>query len=214
MSHSCLKLTLVTNQNKTPVSNYLEFIKACAEAGVTAVQLRDKQSSYQDCLAFGQALKDILTPFSIPLIINDNIDLAIALDAEGVHLGQTDGCPITARQRLGSQKIIGISIDSVENLLTANQLPIDYVGVGAIFPTNNKNNVATLWGLEGLSHLSSISKHPIIAIGGINESNAEDVMCSGAQGIAVIGAIHDSVCPTDTVKKLRATIDHQGLNHE
>ncbi len=214
MSHSFLKITLVTNQNKTPLSDYLALIKTCAEAGVTAVQLRDKQSSYQDCLAFGKALKTVLAPFSIPLIINDNIDLAIELDADGVHLGQTDGCPITARQRLGSQKIIGISIDSIENLLIANQLPIDYVGIGAIFPTYNKNNVATVWGLEGLSHLSSISKHPIIAIGGINESNAEDVMRSGAHGIAVIGAIHDSVCPTDTVKKLLLKIDHQGSRHE
>ena len=209
MNHSFFKLTLVTNQKKTPVSDYLAFIKTCAEAGITAVQLRDKQLSYQDCLAFGKALKAVLAPFSIPLIINDNIDLAVELDADGIHLGQTDGCLIAARERLGSQKIIGISIDSIENLLTANQLPIDYVGVGAIFPTYNKSNVTTVWGIDGLSKLSSISKHPIIAIGGINESNAEDVMRSGAHGIAVIGAVHDSACPTGTMRSLRSTIYNQ-----
>lgn len=214
MNHSCLKLTLVTHQNQTPINDYLGFIKVCARAGITAVQLRDKQSSFEDCLALGQALKEILAPFSIPLIINDNIDLTIALDADGIHLGQSDGCPIKARQRLGTNKIIGISIDSIENLLTANQLPIDYVGIGAIFTTQSKSNVKTIWGLDGLSHLSSLSQHPIIAIGGINEINAEHVMRAGADGIAVIGAIHDSVCPADTVKKLLLNIDHRGLTHE
>ena len=208
MNHAFLRLTLVTNQQTTPLNDYVQFIHLCAKAGITAVQLRDKTSSFQECLAFGHALKTILASFSIPLIINDNIDLAVALDADGVHLGQTDGCPIEARHRLGSQKIIGVSIDSMDNLFAANEQPIDYVGIGAIFPTDNKPNVSTIWGLEGLSHLSSLSKHPVIAIGGINESNAEGVMRSGADGIAVIGAIHDSHCPTETVRTLHSTTHH------
>lgn len=214
MTHSVLTLTLVTHQNNLPNQDYLAFIRTCAEAGITAVQFRDKRASYQDSLTFGKALKAMLAPFSIPLIINDNVELALELDADGVHLGQTDGCPIAARQRLGSKKIIGISIDSEENLLTANQLPVDYVGIGAIFPTQSKNNVKTVWGIDGLRHLSSLSKHPVIAIGGINESNGEAVMRSGAHGIAVIGAIHDAASPSHAVSTLRSIVDMQGSNHE
>lgn len=214
MHHSFLKLTLVTNTSNSKISDYLAFIQTCAKAGVTAVQLRDKQSSYQDCLSFGKALKALLTPFSIPLIVNDNVELAVELDAEGVHLGQSDGCPIAARRRLGSKKIIGVSVDSIENLLTANQLPINYVGVGAIFPTDNKKNVTTVWGLDGLSKASSLCNKPIVAIGGIHEANAKGVMHSGAQGIAVIGAVHHSDCPARTVRTLRSIIDNQGQYHE
>ena len=204
------KLTLITNRSNIALADYLLFIEQCAQAGITALQLREKNASFSTLKAFGKALKAILRPFNVPLIINDNIDLAIELDAEGVHLGQTDGCPFTARQRLGHEKIIGVSIDSVDNLLAANDQPIDYVGIGAIFPTLNKPNVTTHWGIEGLQTIAPASKHPMIAIGGITESNAASVMLSGAQGIAVIGAVHDAICPALTLQKLRTIVDYQG----
>lgn len=199
-------LMLVTHKNNTPTHDYLHFIQCCAESGITAVQLREKNASYAELLDLGQQIKRILAPFNIPLIINDNVTLAIELNAGGVHLGQSDSCPTSARQRLGAEKIIGLSIDSVENLHAANQLPIDYVGIGAIFPTATKHNVATIWGTEGLTTLSTLSKHPIVAIGGINESNTSNVKRAGAHGIAVIGALHDSVDPKNTVNNLRHLI--------
>lgn len=199
-------LMLVTHKNNIPTRDYLKFIQCCAESGITALQLREKNASYAELLDLGQQIKHILAPFNIPLIINDNVTLAIELNADGVHLGQSDACPISTRQRLGSEKIIGLSIDSMENLHAANQLPIDYVGVGAIFPTLTKLNVATIWGIDGLAMLSALSKHPIVAIGGINESNTDEVKRAGAHGIAVIGALHDSTDPQNTVNNLRHLI--------
>lgn len=199
-------LTLITHKNDIPIDQYLRFIHHCAIAGITALQLREKQASYQECLELGRQLKPILADFHIPLIINDNVALAIELDADGVHLGQTDMCPIVARKQLGDDKIIGVSIDSKENLQTANNLPIDYVGIGAIFPTETKQNVTTIWGLDGLTAIASQSKHPIVAIGGINESNAQQVIQAGAQGIAVISAIHEAMDPNQTIKNIRHQI--------
>lgn len=206
MNYPFYSLTLITHKNNTPIDQYLHFIHQCAIAGITALQLREKQASYQECLELGRQLKPILADFQIPLIVNDNVALAIELDAEGVHLGQTDTCPMRARQQLGDDKIIGLSIDSIQNLHTANELPIDYVGVGAIFPTETKQNVTTIWGLDGLTAMAPLSKHPIVAIGGINESNTEEVMHAGAHGIAVISAIHDAMNLAQTIKSIRQKI--------
>ncbi len=161
----------------------------------------------------GQQLKRILSPLRIPLIVNDHLELAIALDADGLHLGQTDGDPALARRRLGPNKLMGVSIDSEENLMHANTLLIDYVGIGALFATASKPNVTTLWGLDGLQQLAPKAKHPIIGIGGINEDNAAQVLSSGAHGIAVIGALHDAQNPRDTTQQLRRIIDHGGKPH-
>lgn len=196
------KLILLTHKNDTPLDEYLEFIHVCAKAGITAVQLREKNVHRNALIKFGMHLKDVLAPFNIPLIVNDNVDLAIELDADGVHLGQTDLSPISARQRLGAEKIIGISIDLIEHLHIAENLPIDYVGIGAIFKTVTKTNVQTTWGIEGLEQLSNQTTRPIIAIGGIYCHNAASVIQAGAHGIAIIDAIHASLDPANTIKTL------------
>lgn len=204
---------LVTHRQAMPIDEYLAFIKICAVSGITAVQLREKNMSYESTLIFGRKLKQILEPFEIPLIVNDNLDLAVALDAEGIHLGQSDGDPKAARALLGPHKIIGVSINSLENLCVANGLPINYVGIGAIFKTHSKLNVATTWGLEGLRELSKLSKHTIIAIGGINELNAAEVILAGAEGLAIIGAIHNAVDPSLAIKRLRQIGDTKDKIH-
>ena len=207
MNQEFYKLMLVTNRQDMPFADYLQFIRQCANAGITSVQLREKQQTQAFLLMFGQELKSILDPLNIPLIINDDLELALELDAGGVHLGQTDGCPTEARKRLGPNKIIGVSIDSEANLMSANNSPLDYVGIGAIFATANKQKVATVWGLNGLQQLSLNSKHRIIGIGGINEYNAATVLSSGACGIAVIGALHDAENPSQMTHRLRYIIE-------
>jgi thiamine-phosphate pyrophosphorylase len=200
------KLVLVTNacaQNQiSSPDEYLAFISRCAEAGITAVQLREKSLSYRDLLAFGRKLQSVLKPFSVPLIVNDSVRLALELDADGVHLGQTDGCILEARAILGTKKIIGQSIESIDQLQAANQMPLDYVGVSAIFPTPNKPDIATVWGCDGLKQLASMTNHIIIAIGGINEFNVVDVVKAGAHGIAAIGAFHEAQDPALITKNL------------
>ena len=205
-------LTLVTNKRDQPLNEYLHFITQCAGSGVTSIQLREKNLFYKDLFEFGKKLQHILEPFEIPLIVNDNLQLAYELNADGVHLGQSDGNVIDARALLGPDKIIGITIDSIEQIHTANKLPIDYVGVGAIFESTNKKDVATILGCAGLKQIAQLSKHKIIAIGGINESNAAGVMQSGVLGIAAIAAFHDSKDPATTTKKLCTIIEDAYAN--
>lgn len=189
------QLTLVTNKGRTPTSSYLEFIEACIKAGITCIQLREKSLSHNELLHFGRTLKHLLDSYNIPLIINDNVDLCIKLDASGIHLGQSDGDVVQARSTLGSNKIIGLSVNTIEQIQNSLMQPIDYIGVGAIFPTRNKANIETMWGLEGLQQASLISSHPIVAIGGIDDNNALSVMKAGADGIAAIGAFHEAKDP-------------------
>lgn len=207
MSAPFLHLTLVTDKKNTSTPSYLEWIQQCIKGGVTCVQLREKLIPYEELLLFGRALKSILDKSNIPLIINDYVDLCIQLDAAGVHLGQSDGDPIKARAMLGPHKIIGISTNTLTQVNNAKTLPVDYLGVGAIFPTENKPDIQTIWGLDGLKQAAQISDHPLVAIGGINENNVQSVISSGANGVAAIGAFHDAKDPCQTTLNLLTTIN-------
>jgi thiamine-phosphate pyrophosphorylase len=195
-------LTLVTNKGNTSTASYLEFIEVCLKAGITCVQLREKSLPNEELFHFGSLLKRILDLYNIPLIVNDDIDLCIKLRAFGIHLGQSDTAITQARSALGASKIIGSSINTIEQIQSSLTLAVDYIGVGAIFPTNNKPDVETIWGLSGLNQASLVSSLPIVAIGGIDESNAFSVINSGADGIAAIGAFHYSKDPFLTTNNL------------
>src|SRR5699024_3956791 len=120
----------------------------------------------------------------------------------GVHLGQNDGDAISARLLLGQDKIIGVTVNTFEELEQANQLPIDYIGLGAVFPTQTKVNVRTIWGIDNLAKACQLAKHPIVAIGGIDETNGQSVIQAGVTGIAAVGAIHNSSSPAKTIQTL------------
>jgi thiamine-phosphate pyrophosphorylase len=201
MRNSFFKLMLVTNRCGKPLGEYLEFIACCVRSGVTSVQLREKNLSFDELLEFGRELQSVLSPLSIPLMINDNVELAYQLDADGIHLGQSDGSVLMARKRLGDQKLIGLSVGTVDELEEANALPIDYIGLGVVFPTKNKD-VKTVLGYDGLTKLAKLSKFPVVAIGGINETNIDSVLRSGAWGVAAIGAFHDALDPSVVTKNL------------
>lgn len=208
------KLMLVTHRQQMPLSDYLKFIQRCARSGITALQLREKDAPLSFLLEFGERLKEILAPLNIPLIINDNVVLAQQLDAEGVHVGQSDGNPIYAREALGPDKIIGLSIEHRDELIAANKLEGRlYVAASSVFPTQNKHNLKTTWGISGLQTLVQNSTHPVMAIGGVNETNVQDILNTGAAGIAVIGTIHDSPHPEKTIQELRNILDLH-LNQE
>lgn len=192
------RLMLVTQRGNRGVAPYLNFLECCIKNGVDCIQLREKNSSHADLLDFGRAIKKLIKPYDVTFIVNDNIKLCLALDADGVHLGQKDESAKRARKILGTDKLIGLSVENLAHIEKANTLPINYIGVGTIFPTQNKNNVATIWGLEGLQAAKTASQHPIVAIGGIDESNAEAIASTGIRGIAAIGAFHDSHEPEHT----------------
>lgn len=203
MYESVLKLCLVTKPNIGPLPAYLSFLEQAIAGGVTCVQLRDKTTSKPSLLERAKAIKSHLDAYQIPLIINDDVDLALAINAQGVHLGQNDLHPFKARSLLGHDKLIGLSIETPTQLEHANQLKsIDYVAISAVFPTRNKNDCKTIWGLNGLKTMVQKTKYPVIAIGGITLENAMDVIATGVSGIAVISAIHEHEDPKIAARAL------------
>lgn len=207
MMNDFYKLILVTHRQNTSLTEYLEFIKKCINSGVTCIQLREKNAEPEFKLHFALQLKELLTPYNIPLIINDDIDLARQIDADGVHLGQSDASVLIARDKLGNDKYIGLSIEAENQLKQANYLPINYVAASAVFPSQHKKNLKTIWGIDGVSRLCKQSNHPIIGIGGINQYNLPQLMQAGAQGVAVIGALHQAADPVEMTLTLRKIID-------
>lgn len=182
----------------------IETIVAKAlQAGVTHVQLREKQASTRDFFALGQSLQKIVKTHAVPLIINDRLDLALALEADGLHLGQSDMPYPEARRLLGPHKIIGLTIENLNHMQEANQWDLNYVGVGPIFLTPTKPDASRALGISGLRSICAISKHPVIAIGGIHTHNAAHMIKAGAQGIAVVSAITHSRDPEKTMRDLK-----------
>ncbi len=203
------KLILITHRQDVPLSQYLSFIKECISAGITCIQLREKNGDASFKLEFAEHLQHLLSPYHIPLIINDDIELAHQVNAAGVHLGQSDTSTAIARTRLGTDKYIGLSIESAHDLIPANQTELSYVAASAVFPSQHKSNLKTIWGLDGLKRLCQQSNHPVVGIGGIDEENLPQVLQAGAKGVAVIGAIHQAKNPARMASRLRTIIDNR-----
>jgi thiamine-phosphate pyrophosphorylase len=191
MNIHALKLCLITHLQNQSFNSYKNFILKAIQGGITSVQLREKTSDLTKFRILALQLKSILQPSNTPLIINDQVDIAKEVDADGVHLGQSDLSPDVARKIVGPSKLIGLSVESFTELEMANQLTsINYIAASAVFPSKNKSNCKMVWGLDGLQQITKLSKHPVVAVGGINSSNIGSVIDNGAFGAAVIGAIH------------------------
>jgi thiamine-phosphate pyrophosphorylase len=182
-------LYLVTDQPLCLGRDLIQVVKEAVAGGVTLVQLREKNASTREFLEIAVEIRKILQGTSVPLIINDRIDIALALNTEGVHLGKSDMPYEKAREILGPDKIIGLSAESVKDAIAASRLGADYLGVSPIFTTPTKPELETSLGLEGLREIRRVSKLPLVAIGGINVSNCRAAVESGADGIAVVSAI-------------------------
>lgn len=173
--------------------------------GATIIQLREKNCSSREFYNRALEIKDITLKYNIPLIINDRIDIAMAIDADGVHLGQKD-LPISiARKLLGNNKIIGVSVQNVDLALEAQNDGADYLGVGAIFQTNTKKDALQGVGLEMIKNIREKINIPFVGIGGINHDNAKSVIESGANGVAVVSCIlkqKDIKRATEDLKKI------------
>lgn len=207
---SILPLCLVTDYHAHFSTDYDSFLRDVINGGVSCVQFRDKNSSYPQLLDRALAIQAILEPHNIPFIINDNIQLAAEINADGVHLGQNDVTPKLARELLGVDKIIGYSIETDKQLTDANQMDcLTYVAASAVFPSHTKKDCRTIWGCDGLAKLTRQSRYPVIAIGGINADNIASVMKSGADGVAVVSALHQSKQPKQAAQQLRENI-HTG----
>ncbi|ATW28651.1 thiamine phosphate synthase [Candidatus Formimonas warabiya] len=190
------QLYLATDRGLLGQKDLCTSVEEAIYGGVTVVQLREKDVSTKDFWEIACQIKKITEKYQIPLIINDRLDIALAVDAEGLHIGQEDMPMEVARKLLGPQKIIGVSAATVEEALTAEKQGADYLGVGAVFPTDTKKDAGHV-GLEQLKQIKAQVKIPVVAIGGIHVGNAWSVMETGVDGICVISAI---LCQKDVRK--------------
>lgn len=195
MKNFDLSLYLVTDRSLS-LGRPLEYIvEEAVKGGVTMVQLREKECPSKEFYLQAVTLKKCLEPYNIPLIINDRLDIALACDAEGLHIGQSDIPYEVARIILGEDKIIGLSVENIQDALEANKLDVDYIGISPVFGTPTKTDTAQELGLTGVREISHISKHPGVGIGGINISNAREIIQAGADGISVVSAIMSAADP-------------------
>jgi len=202
---------LVTDRSLSLGRPLNEIVEEAVKGGVSIVQLREKDCTTRDFYDIAIRLKKCLKPYNVPLIINDRIDIALACDAEGLHIGQSDMPYEIARKLLGKDKIIGLSVENLEQAYEANSLDIDYIGVSPVFSTPTKTDTAPEVGLKGLKEIASISKHPIVGIGGINLNNALDIINNGADTIAVVSAIMSAENPMQAAQNLKNKINDRQL---
>ena len=206
---NALRLYLVTDQASAGTRTLSDVVAAAVQGGVTCVQLREKQLNTRDFVAQAMAMKVLLAPFNIPLVINDRIDVALACGAQGVHLGQSDMPVVQARKLLPPDMFIGWSVESMADVVRSALLPVDYLGVSPIYATPTKTGTQTPWGLAGLRTIRCATTLPLVAIGGMNAGNARDVLSAGADALAVVSAICAAPDPCAAAAALRKLIDAQ-----
>ncbi|MEO2152827.1 MAG: thiamine phosphate synthase [Aquificota bacterium] len=184
-----LTLYLITDDGYLEGRDLAATIEQAIAGGVTVVQYRSKgRKTTREMFEELKILREITKKHSVPLIVNDRVDLALAVDADGVHIGQDDLPPEVVRQILGEDKIIGISTHSLEEIEKANDQPVDYIAFGSIYRTPTKEKPIVV-GVELLKEAKKIAKKPLVAIGGIMPYNVDEVIKAGADGVAVISAI-------------------------
>ncbi|EPY2273571.1 thiamine phosphate synthase [Clostridium sporogenes] len=185
------ELYLITDRRFLEGRELKKVVEDAILGGVTIVQVREKDVSTREFYNVAKEVKEVTDYYKVPIIINDRLDIAQAIDAHGVHLGQKDMHLNIARRILGKDKIIGISVGNVKEALEAENNGADYLGIGTIFPTGSKKDVDAIIGIDGLSKIKNNISIPSVAIGGINKTNFKDVLNTGIEGISVISAILD-----------------------
>jgi len=180
---------LVTDRAMCGKRPVFEVVAEAVRGGVRMVQVREKELSTRAFIDEARRIKEVLAPLRVPLIINDRVDVALAVGADGVHLGQNDMPPKEARKIMGEEAIIGLSVETWEDVLKAEAEEVNYLGVSPIFPTPTKTDTKGVWGIEGLRRIREFSRHPLVAIGGLKVDNMIPVLEAGADAIAVVSAI-------------------------
>lgn len=200
-------LYLVTDPDMVPAARWLDTVLAAVEGGVTVVQLRDKRASGKQLYEQALVLKQALDRCRVPLLVNDRIDVALAVGAAGAHLGQEDMPCAAARRLVGPSFVLGVSVSTVEQARRAAVAGADYLGVSPVFDTPTKPDTPEATGLAGLSRIRACTALPLVGIGGLHEGNAAAVRRAGADGLAVVSALMAAPDPRAAAQRLRAAID-------
>ena len=200
MNRKALRLYLVTNRYQDSLESFLEKIETACRSGVTIVQLREKNLTTNQYYQLAKQVKEITDAYQVPLIIDDRLDVCLAVDAAGLHIGD-DELPVSvARQVLGPEKILGVTAKTVKRALEAEEGGADYLGTGAIFPTTTKENAP----ITLISTLKTICQRvaiPVVAIGGLTSDNIDQLIGTGIAGVAVV---RDLMQAEDTEAKTQA----------
>ena len=197
-----LSLYVVLDPGLCRRMSMVETAVAAVAGGAGAIQLRDKTATTAQLVQAGRAIRHALAGSSARLIINDNIEAALAIDADGLHVGQRDLPVRTAREALGPGKLLGLSVESLAQAASVDPLLVDYVGISPVFATSTKPDHAPPVGLAGVRLMAAVSPVPCVAIGGLTAQNAALVMAHGAAGVAVVSAVCDQPEPEAAAREI------------
>ena len=185
MNREALRLYLVTNRYQDSLESFLEKVETACRSGVTIIQLREKNLTTNQYYQLAKQVKEITDAYQVPLIIDDRLDICLAVDAAGLHIGD-DELPVSvARKVLGPEKILGVTAKTVKRALEAETSGADYLGTGAIFPTTTKEN-APITQISTLKTICQTVAIPVVAIGGLTSENIEQLIGTGIAGVAVV----------------------------
>lgn len=202
-------LYVITDRRVAGSRSLPDLVWAAIQGGATVVQLREKEASTREMIRLGRSLHELTQKAGIPLIVNDRVDVALAIDAEGVHLGVDDMPVSIARRLLGPHRLIGFSPSTLDEARQAEREGADYLGIGDVYGTPSKPDAGPPIGIEGLTRFVQAVSIPVVAIGGIKADNAAAVIQAGAVGIAVISAVIGAPDPQEAARQLRAIVTGQ-----
>lgn len=183
------RLYVITGEKFHPGRNYVEVMEEAIRGGADCIQLREKNKTKKELLEMARRLRELTDRYAVPFIVNDHVDIALAVNADGVHLGQDDLPLEEARRILGPDKMIGISTHKLEEALAAERNGADYIGVGPVFPTDTKEDVVDPVGIQYVDEVVRNISIPFVAIGGIKLHNVDEVLQAGAQRICIVSAV-------------------------
>lgn len=201
-------LYIITDQRISHGKSHLEVAEAALAGGATVIQFRDKEMEDSEAIEVCRKIYELTKKKGIPFIVNDRVEVARIVQADGVHLGQEDQSLDFARKILNQNQIIGISVETAEQAIEAEKEGADYLGVGPIYPTATKLDAGRALGVTRLKEIKEAVNIPVIAIGGIDEDNLEEVLRAGADGIAVISAVVGAPDITQACRKLKSKIEY------
>lgn len=197
-----MRLYAVTGRNPESKMSLAQQVEFALQGGATFVQLREKHAEFEEFLNLAYEIRDICKKYNVPFVINDNLEITLQADADGVHIGQSDESLAAAREKLGPDKIIGVSVQTVEQALAAERGGADYLGIGSVFSTSTKLDAVKL-SLDTLREITKAVKIPTVAIGGISKDNIALLRDTGVDGVAVVSAIFGQEDVQDAARQLK-----------
>lgn len=204
-----MRMLVITDRGGFSPNHHLEIARAALRGGCRAIQLRDKQMDESDFARLAERLKRECRTAEALFFVNDRVEVAVEVEADGLHLGVSDCEVATARDMLGKQAVIGFSPESPKQAEKAVRAGCDYLGVGPVFSTSSKPDAGEPIGLEGLSRYSSLGVAPVIAVGGIDATNAGSTLRAGAVGVAVLSAVCSAGDVEESVRSILSSMENQ-----